>query len=184
MPLGAAHGATLIAAALWAGIDAALLVPATATTFNTQNLRGQTLLFRCLETGFVTTAPALTRYQQGRGIDPSRRELIGNRPANWIREAPTTVCEHCGMAIKGIPGGCGSTNSPSGARRRRECPDAQPSLDAGALGSLRPCRWGQVLATHHGVSQEPGRHPNQDRTLQAVAGTDLAEGSAGGVMGK
>ena len=47
----------------------------TATTFNTQNLRGQTLLFRCLETGFVTTAPALTRYQQGRGIDPSRREL-------------------------------------------------------------------------------------------------------------
>ena len=28
----------------------------TATTFNTQNLRGQTLLFRCLETGFVTTA--------------------------------------------------------------------------------------------------------------------------------
>jgi hypothetical protein len=30
---------------------------------HTQNLRGQTLLFRCLETGFVTTAPALTRYQ-------------------------------------------------------------------------------------------------------------------------
>ena len=42
-------------------------------TFNLQNLRGQSLLFRCLETGFVTTAPALTRYQQGRGIDPSRR---------------------------------------------------------------------------------------------------------------
>ena len=50
------------------------------TTFNQQNLRGQSLLFRCLETGFVTTAPALTRYQQGRGIDPNRRELVGERP--------------------------------------------------------------------------------------------------------
>ena len=28
-----------------------------------QNLRGQILLFRCLETGFITTAPALCRYQ-------------------------------------------------------------------------------------------------------------------------
>ena len=27
-------------------------------------------------TGFVTTAPALTRYEQGRGIDPSERELV------------------------------------------------------------------------------------------------------------
>jgi hypothetical protein len=45
-----------------------LLVLAT-TTFKTQNLRGQTLLFRCLETGFVTTAPALGRYQRGRGIE-------------------------------------------------------------------------------------------------------------------
>jgi hypothetical protein len=72
-----------------------------ATAFNTQNLRGQTLLFRCLETGFITTAPALTRYQQGRGIDPSRRELVGERPANWIPEAPQTVCEHCGAVIRG-----------------------------------------------------------------------------------
>ena len=71
------------------------------TTLNTQNLCGQSLLFRCLVTGFVTTAPALTRYQQGRGIDPSRRELVGERPANWIRESPTTVCEHCGMAVRG-----------------------------------------------------------------------------------
>jgi hypothetical protein len=77
----------------------------TATTFNTQNLRGQTLLFRCLETGFVTTAPALTRYQQGRGINPERRELVGERPVNWIRQAPSTTCEHCGMAIKGNPAG-------------------------------------------------------------------------------
>ena len=77
----------------------------TATTFNTQNLRGQTLLFRCLETGFVTTAPALTRYQQGRGIDPSRRELVGERPGNWIKKAPTMTCEHCGIAIKGNPAG-------------------------------------------------------------------------------
>ena len=87
--------------ALWAAIAAALLVPATAATFNTQNLRGQTLLFRCLETGFVTTAPALTRYQQGRGIDPSQRELVGERPADWIKGVPTTICEHCGMEIKG-----------------------------------------------------------------------------------
>ena len=66
-----------------------------------KNLRGQSLLFRCLETGFVTTAPALTRYQQGRDIDPSRRELVGERPANWIKEVPTTICEHCGMEVKG-----------------------------------------------------------------------------------
>jgi len=33
----------------------------TTKVLNLQNLRGQTLLFRCLETGFVTTAPALTR---------------------------------------------------------------------------------------------------------------------------
>ncbi len=49
----------------------------------------------------ITTAPALTRYQQGRGIDPSRRELVGDRPANWIKQAPTTVCEHCGMTVRG-----------------------------------------------------------------------------------
>jgi len=73
----------------------------THAAYNTQNLRGQTLLFRCLETGFVTTAPALSRYQQGRGIDPSRRELVGERPENWIRRAPSTTCEHCGQVIKG-----------------------------------------------------------------------------------
>ena len=66
-----------------------------------QNLRGQSLLFRCLETGFVTTAPALTRYQKGRGIEPSRRELVGERPSNWIKAVPTTICEHCGMVVKG-----------------------------------------------------------------------------------
>ena len=68
---------------------------------NHQNLRGQTLLFRCLETGFVTTAPALCRYQSGRGIDPSRRELVGERPATWTKQVPTTTCEHCGMVVKG-----------------------------------------------------------------------------------
>jgi hypothetical protein len=71
------------------------------STFNPQNLRGRTLLFRCLETGFVTTAPALTRYQRGRHIDPSHRELPGERPANWAKEVPTTVCELCGMVVKG-----------------------------------------------------------------------------------
>ena len=71
------------------------------TTFNTKNLRGQNLLFRCQETGFVTTAPALTRYQQGRGIEPSRRELVGERPHNWVKEVPSTICKHCGMEVKG-----------------------------------------------------------------------------------
>ena len=71
------------------------------STFKPQNLRGRTLLFRCLETGFVPTAPALTRYQCGRHIDPSRKELLGERPANWVKEVPTTVCEHCGMVVKG-----------------------------------------------------------------------------------
>ena len=68
---------------------------------NLQNLRGQTLLFRCLETGFITTAPALTRYQQGRGMDPSSRELVGERPANWVKAVPTSTCEHSGAVIKG-----------------------------------------------------------------------------------
>ena len=75
-------------------------MPAT-TTFNTRNLRGQSLLFRCLETGFITTAPALTRYQQGRGIDPSRRELVGERPAQWRRTPPVTICDRCGLVVKG-----------------------------------------------------------------------------------
>ena len=66
-----------------------------------QNLRGQNLLFRCLETGFVTTAPALARYQRVRGIEPTRRELVGERPANWVKEVPTSTCEHCGMVVKG-----------------------------------------------------------------------------------
>ena len=77
------------------------LVTTARTTFNTQNLRGQTLLFRCLETGFVTTAPALGRYQRARGIDPSRRELMGERPDNWKKAVPSTTCEHCGMEVKG-----------------------------------------------------------------------------------
>lgn len=80
--------------------DPTLLLSAT-TTFNTKNLRGQTLLFRCQETGFITTAPALTRYQQGRGIDHSHRELVGERPADWIKAVPKTTCEHCGMEVRG-----------------------------------------------------------------------------------
>jgi hypothetical protein len=43
---GAGSGVISAAAALWAATDAPLLVPATATTFNTQNLSGQSLLFR------------------------------------------------------------------------------------------------------------------------------------------
>lgn len=69
--------------------------------FNLENLRGQSLLYRCLETGFVTTAPALARYQLGRGIDTRQRELVGERPGTWCRSRPVTVCEHCGRPIKG-----------------------------------------------------------------------------------
>lgn len=54
--------------------------------FNLENLRGQSLLDRCLETGFVTTAPALARYQLGRGVNTRTRELVS---------------EHCGRPIKG-----------------------------------------------------------------------------------
>jgi len=73
----------------------------TTKVLNLQNLRGQTRLFCFLETGFVTTAPALTRYQKARGIDPERRELVGERPAGWSKEVPSTTCEHCGMEIRG-----------------------------------------------------------------------------------
>ena len=61
---------------------------------NTQNLQGQSLLFSCMVTGFVTNATALSRYQQGGGIDPTQRELVSQRPSNWSSEAPTTTCEH------------------------------------------------------------------------------------------
>jgi len=44
-------------------VEAASPGPMTATSFNVQNLRGQALLFRCTQTGFVTTASALSRYQ-------------------------------------------------------------------------------------------------------------------------
>jgi hypothetical protein len=92
------HRSGHMSRAPWAATNSARAMPA---AFNTQNLRGQSLLFRCLVTGFVTTAPALTRYQQGRGIDPTERELVGERPSNCSAEAPTTVCEHCGMLVKG-----------------------------------------------------------------------------------
>ena len=79
-------------------MDPARAMP--AATFNTQNLRGQSLLFRCLATEFVTTALALTSYQQGRGIDQTQRELVGERPSGWSSEAPRTLCEHCGMVVR------------------------------------------------------------------------------------
>lgn len=68
---------------------------------NQGNLKGQTLLFRCLETGHVTTAPALARYQAARGIDTGRREFVGQRPTGWLKSRPVTVCEHCGLTVRG-----------------------------------------------------------------------------------
>jgi hypothetical protein len=73
----------------------------TATATKLNNLQGQTLLFCCLETGFVTTAPALNRNQQGRGICSSRNELAGECPSNLIKTVPSSNCEHCWMEFKG-----------------------------------------------------------------------------------
>lgn len=70
---------------------------------NEQNLKGQQMLFRCKETGFVTTAPALSRYQRGRGIDPKLREFVGVKPQGWKREAPPLRCELCGLEMRGSP---------------------------------------------------------------------------------
>jgi hypothetical protein len=38
--------------------------------------RNNNTWYRCLETGFVSTAPALAKYQKNRGIDTSRREKL------------------------------------------------------------------------------------------------------------
>ena len=56
---------------------------------------------KCLVSGFVTSAPAFTHYQQGRGIYLSRRELVGERLAYWIREEPTAFWQHNGMVARG-----------------------------------------------------------------------------------
>jgi len=48
-------------------------------------------VFLCLETGFATTAPALARYQQGRGINPSRRELVGIPQAPKVEAVPESA---------------------------------------------------------------------------------------------
>ena len=54
-----------------------------------QNLRGQTLLFRCLETGFVTTAPA--RIAEGTfpkqiPLGPRLVVWVESDIQNWIAE--------------------------------------------------------------------------------------------------
>lgn len=54
----------------------------TATTFNIHNLRGQSLLFRCLETGFVTTAPALTRISKAVASTPTAASWWANDLSN------------------------------------------------------------------------------------------------------
>jgi NMD protein affecting ribosome stability and mRNA decay len=27
--------------------------------------------------------------------------MVGERPSNWVKEVPTSTCEHCGMVVKG-----------------------------------------------------------------------------------
>ncbi len=75
-----------------------------------------------------------------------------------------------------------STCKASGARRRRECPDGQPPLDAAALGSVCPCRWGQVLASHQRLASAGCQHGIEHRPVQAVTGAELGEGSAVSVI--
>jgi hypothetical protein len=29
------------------------------------------------------------------------RELVGERPATWVKEVPKTICEYCGIVVKG-----------------------------------------------------------------------------------
>jgi len=60
--------------------------------------------------------------------------------------------------------------------------DAPPNVGAGALGGVCPRRWGQVLEGHLPVPSAPDRHGDQNRTLQAITGADLAERPASGVM--
>ena len=60
--------------------------------------------------------------------------------------------------------------------------DGEPALDTGALVGLCGRCWVEVLATDHPVPQTPAGHSLQNRTLQAGAGEDLAEGSTGSVM--
>jgi len=48
-------------------------------------------------TSRITTS---TTTQIGR-LGHWRLELVGERPANWVKEIPSTTCEHCGMEVKG-----------------------------------------------------------------------------------
>ena len=73
--------------------------PMSATPQKYHNLKGQSLLFHCLDTGFVTTSPALTRFQQGRKIDPSLRELVGERPATGSKKCPQRSVSTAGTKI-------------------------------------------------------------------------------------
>jgi len=72
---------------------------------NEQNLIGQNKLYRCLVTGFVTSAPALARYQKGRGIPTDQREFVGLKPDGWKRSKPKQTCSNCGAVIQGGPKG-------------------------------------------------------------------------------
>jgi hypothetical protein len=56
--------------------------------FNLQNLRGQTLLFRCLKTGFVTTALAQTRYQKHGALIHHGENWWANALPNGAEVAP------------------------------------------------------------------------------------------------
>lgn len=92
---------------------------------------GQRLLFRCLDTGFISTGPGLTRYQQGRNIDVNRRERLGPRPENWTPEVPTTVCEICGIVVRG------NQWTFRQHQQSQRCQRIRASQDQGASGDLQ-----------------------------------------------
>lgn len=81
--------------------------------FNLQNLWGQALLFRCLETGFVTTAPALTRYQKTRGgaIQHEKNWFVSVLPT-WSRGCPQRPVSTAEWKSRGTSGHSGNTSSP------------------------------------------------------------------------
>jgi len=101
----------------------------TTSVINLKKLRGQSLLLRYLETNFVTAALALGLYQRTMGIDPARRELVGEDPANWVMKMPSTTCEHCGMEIKGTMGAQAAQAAKVSSKGRRSLNKAQRDED-------------------------------------------------------
>jgi hypothetical protein len=77
-------------------------------------------------------------YQQGRGIDPSRRELVGERPASWIREAPSTACERWRDGGEGQPVGLQATPADEAVSGIQALQLRFPYPDSSAQDPMKP----------------------------------------------